>query len=144
MIDQRLSAPEAPFSGALTSERAGFWIRFGAAIVDSILVAIVSVVLELALKGPGSGLGFLLTIGYYVACEGSERGQTIGKAALGIRVRSAGGGPLGYGRAFVRYVGRFISTIPLFLGYFWMLWDSNKQTWHDKIAGSVVVPQDRY
>ena len=29
--------------------------------------------------------------------------------------------------------------IPLFLGYFWMLWDREKQTWHDKMAGSVVV-----
>ena len=40
--------------------------------------------------------------------------------------------------------GRILSTIPLLLGYFWMLWDSEKQTWHDKLAGSVVVPVDAY
>jgi uncharacterized RDD family membrane protein YckC len=143
MTDQSFTAPDSPSfgGGAITSERAGFWVRFGASLVDGILVGIVSVVLDLALKGPGSGIGFLLAIGYYVYCEGGERGQTIGKAALGIQVRSTSGGPLGYGRAFLRYVGRIVSTIPLFLGYFWMLWDSNKQTWHDKIAGSVVVPR---
>jgi uncharacterized RDD family membrane protein YckC len=26
------------------------------------------------------------------------------------------------------------------LGYLWMLWDSEKQTWHDKAANAVVVP----
>ena len=44
----------------------------------------------------------------------------------------------------IRYFGRIISTIPLFLGYFWMLWDREKQCWQDKIAGSVVVPVDAY
>ncbi len=144
MTDQSFTAPESPSfaGGGVTGERAGFWVRFGASLVDGILVGIVSVVLDLALKTAGSGIGFLLTIAYYVYCEGSERGQTVGKAALGIQVRSStSGGPLGYGRAFLRYVGRIVSTIPLFLGYFWMLWDDNKQTWHDKIAGSVVVPQ---
>jgi uncharacterized RDD family membrane protein YckC len=36
-------------------------------------------------------------------------------------------------------VGKFISSLILLLGYFWMLWDPKKQTWHDKIAKSVVV-----
>ena len=52
-----------------------------------------------------------------------------------------GGGPIGYTRGFLRYIGRILSTIPFLLGYFWMLWDPQKQTWHDKIANSVVVPQ---
>ncbi|HZQ16865.1 MAG TPA: hypothetical protein VFA82_08850 [Gaiellaceae bacterium] len=33
---------------------------------------------------------------------------------------------------------------PIFPGYFWMLWDGEKQTFHDKFAGSVVVPTDGY
>ncbi|MFC3854060.1 RDD family protein [Salinispirillum marinum] len=39
-------------------------------------------------------------------------------------------------RQYVRY---FVSTIPLLLGFFWMLWDAKNQTWHDKLAGTVVV-----
>jgi uncharacterized RDD family membrane protein YckC len=50
----------------------------------------------------------------------------------------------GYGRALLRYIGRIVSTIPCLLGYFWMLWDGEKQTWHDKFAGSVVVPVSDY
>jgi uncharacterized RDD family membrane protein YckC len=145
MTDQRFSAPEAPaFGGGATSERAGFWVRFGAPLVDGVLVGIVSVVLDRALKTAGPGIGLLLTIAYYVCCEGGERGQTIGKAALAVQIRSTSGGPLGYGRALLRCVAHIISTIPLLLGYFWMLWDPNKQTWHDKIAGSVVVPHGMY
>ena len=39
----------------------------------------------------------------------------------------------------VRYVGYILSMIPLFLGFFWIAWDSKKQGWHDKVAGTVVI-----
>ena len=48
-----------------------------------------------------------------------------------------------FGLVVLALIGRYISTIPLFLGYFWMLWDPNKQTWHDKIANCLVVPAQR-
>ena len=44
----------------------------------------------------------------------------------------------------IRYIGRIVSGIVIFLGYLWMIWDGEKQTWHDKMAGSVVVPTDSY
>jgi uncharacterized RDD family membrane protein YckC len=48
--------------------------------------------------------------------------------------------PVGYVKAFFReYVGKFLSSLFFYLGFFWMLWDSQKQAWHDKIAGTVVV-----
>ena len=34
---------------------------------------------------------------------------------------------------------RYLSAQVLFLGYWWMLWDDNRQTWHDKIVSSIVV-----
>jgi uncharacterized RDD family membrane protein YckC len=87
----------------------------------------------------------LLSIAYYVYFEGSAAGQTLGKRAMGIRVIDFdNGGPIGYGRAFVRWIGRIVSAIPCGLGYFWMLWDKQKQTWHDKFAKAVVVPADAY
>jgi uncharacterized RDD family membrane protein YckC len=54
------------------------------------------------------------------------------------------GGPIGYGRGLLRYVGKITSSIPCLLGFLWMLWDREKQTWHDKIATTVVVPVDAY
>ncbi|HEY6759401.1 MAG TPA: RDD family protein [Baekduia sp.] len=149
MTDQSFAPPVSPTPAStptptVTDARAGFWIRFGASFVDGIIVGIPALVLEAALKGVGSGLALLLGIVYYSAFEGGETGQTFGKRACGIRVVDAStGGPIGYARGFLRYIGRIVSSIPIFLGYFWMLWDPNKQTWHDKIANSVVVPDDR-
>ena len=40
----------------------------------------------------------------------------------------------------LRYIGYFVSAIPLGLGYFWIAFDKRKQGWHDKMAGTVVVP----
>lgn len=78
---------------------------------------------------------------YYVRLEGGPTGQTVGKKALGIRVADATtGGPIGGGRALGRYAFKvFISGSICNLGYFWMLWDKRKQTWHDKVVSSVVV-----
>jgi len=86
----------------------------------------------LALAALGSVLYYVLFIGL--------KGQTPGKMALGIRVVGLDGGPPGAVRAFVReVVGKFLSSLILCLGYFWMLWDPNRQCWHDKLAGTVVV-----
>lgn len=52
---------------------------------------------------------------------------------------STGQPGIGVGRGVGRYFARWLSSIPLGLGYFWMLWDGRKQTWHDKLVGSLVV-----
>jgi uncharacterized RDD family membrane protein YckC len=125
---------------ALTSARAGFWRRFAAAFIDGILLGIVSFILKAILGTTGSGLTLLIGIGYYTYFHGST-GQTPGDAALSIRiVDKDGAGSIGYGRAFVRWLVSIVSGIVLLLGYLWMLWDGEKQTWHDKAANSVVVP----
>ena len=126
--------------------RASFFRRLGAALIDGILLGIVAGVLEAGIsRGVGSLLSFAIGIAYYGWLEGSGSGQTLGKRALGIRVYDfRAGGPIGTSRGILRYFARILSTIPLFLGYFWMLWDDEKQTWHDKIAGSVVVPVSTY
>ncbi len=42
-------------------------------------------------------------------------------------------------QAILRYLSYFISILPLFLGFFWMIWDKRKQCFHDKIAKTVVI-----
>ena len=133
-------------SGSKSSgPRAGFWRRFGAMLLDGILVGVVDALLRGLLHNVGYVLGLILAIAYYVILEGGPTGQTLGKKALGIRVVSfETGGPIGYPRAFVRFIGRYVSAIVIFLGYLWMLWDREKQCWHDKFAGDVVVPLSAY
>ena len=134
--DDEVAAQRVP-----TSARAGFWRRFVAAFVDGIVLSVAYFVfLGFTSENGASLLNFLIGIAYYTYLEGSS-GQTLGKKALGIRVVDlGGGGSIGFGRAFIRYIGRIVSAIPLFLGYFWMIWDKEKQCWHDKFANSVVVP----
>jgi uncharacterized RDD family membrane protein YckC len=84
-------------------------------------------------------IGFVAGIVYYAKLEG-DSGQTVGKRALGIRVVDARtGGSIGVGRGVGRYFGRMISGLVCLLGYLWMLWDPEKQTWHDKMTTSYVV-----
>ena len=132
-------------AGGPSGPRAGFFQRLGAILIDVVIIAVPTIILLLALKLAGYAIGILLGIVYFVYFEGGPSGQTIGKRALGIRVYDfRQGGPIGYGRAFLRYIGRIVSGIPCYLGYFWMIWDKEKQTWHDKIATTIVVPTSAY
>ena len=121
--------------------RASFGKRFLAALLDGIIVGVIGGILGRILGGGPAGQAFsaAVALGYYIYFEGGK-GATLGKKALGLKVIStSGASPIGYGSAAVRYVGRIVSAIPLALGYLWMLWDKDKQTWHDKIAGTYVV-----
>jgi uncharacterized RDD family membrane protein YckC len=126
--------------------RASFGLRLAAVLIDAVIVGVVSFLFRAILgMAAGQGLSLVLGLGYYIYLEGSPSGQTVGKRAMNIRVIAFDtGGPLGFGRAALRYVARIVSAIPCLLGYFWMLWDDQKQTWHDKIATAVVVPTSAY
>ena len=126
---------------AVVGARAGFWVRFCAAFIDGILVGIIDLILAIILRTGGDGLAILVSIAYFVYFEGGPRGAGPGKRALNIRVCDIQtGAPIGYTRAFIRWVGAIVSAIPFFLGYLWMLWDRENQCWHDKLAQDIVVP----
>jgi uncharacterized RDD family membrane protein YckC len=140
-------APPTPEpTGRASGPRSGFWRRFAAAFVDGLILTIPNLIFLAAFDyAVANLLSLIVGIAYFTYFEGGPTGQTLGKRALGIRVIDfKAGGPIGYGRGLLRYVARFLSGIVFFLGYFWMLWDPEKQTWHDKIAGTVVVPVDAY
>lgn len=71
----------------------------------------------------------------------ATRGQTWGRKIAGVRVVDAAtGAPPGWGKAIGRSLfANFISANVCYLGYLWMLWDSKRQTWHDKVASTLVV-----
>ena len=83
---------------------------------------------------------FVGAVVYFGIMEG--KGATVGKNALSIRtVDQNTGQPIGTGRSIGRYFARWISAIPCALGYLWMLWDDQQQTWHDKMTTSVVITE---
>ena len=135
---------EAPAQPATTAELAGFWRRFGSLLIDAILLSVGNEILDVILRAGGAGagllglVGLLIGLGYYTWGYGS--GQTIGCRALNLRiVDQVTGGMPGYGKGVGRYFASILSIIPIFLGYFWMLWDSKNQTWHDKLVGTLVT-----
>lgn len=132
--------------GGPSGPRAGFGVRLVAALIDGVALGVVSGVLRAVLGfGLGTAVGIVVGLGYYAYLEGSPSGQTVGKKVMNIRVVDfLGGGPIDPGRALIRYLARILSSIPCGLGYFWMLWDSEKQTWHDKLSTTVVVPTSSY
>jgi uncharacterized RDD family membrane protein YckC len=133
-------------------EYAGFWVRVWAAVIDSVLVAVVVFPLltwiyggdywldPRLVKGP---LDFMLSWvlpALAVVLFWTYRQATPGKMAIAARiVDAATGRPPGTRQLVVRYLGYFVSTIPFGLGLLWVGFDPRKQGWHDKLAGTVVV-----
>jgi transposase len=69
-------------------------------------------------------------------------GGTLGKIAVGIQIRQEENpsAKIGFGQAIARYfIKNLVSTGLLMLGYIWVAWDPKKQSWHDRIARTVVV-----
>ena len=133
-------------------EYAGFWIRFVASFIDSILMMLLIYPLLTLIYGAGywtdqslvSGpLDILLSYilpALAVILFWVYKSATPGKMALRLKIVDAQTGqPASTGKLILRYVGYYVSMIPLFLGFIWAAFDSRKQGWHDKIAGTVVI-----
>jgi len=87
----------------------------------------------------GIGVGFIVGILYNSYFWTQNNGQTPGKSLMGIRVVKTNGQPIGVLDAVIRYIGYYINTFLLFLGWLWAVFDSRNQGFHDKLAGTVVV-----
>ena len=138
-----LGAPQpgyTPFgstgSAAVQGRLIGFGPRFLAWLIDYVVLVVIGVVLNIIHLG---GLGTLVNLAYFIYFW-STTGQTLGMMAMRIRVARADGQPLTWSTGILRVIGYIISAIPLGLGLWWVIWDPQKQGWHDKIASTVVVP----
>ena len=94
--------------------------------------------LENESKKAQQGVSSVLLLIYAIVAVG-WRSRTPGKAALRLRVTCMQGGAPGWKRAIIRGVLYPLSASVFGLGFIWALFDANRQTWHDKIAGTCVV-----
>lgn len=129
-----------PYGGQQPAALAGFWIRFGGALIDGILLGIVNRILTGATgQGTGTVIGIVIAGAYFTYFHAST-GQTLGNKAVNIKIiDQSTGSTIDYGRALIRWLVSYVSGFVILLGYLWMLWDPSKQTWHDKAASTVVV-----
>ena len=127
---------------------AGFWIRVGAFLIDSIVLGIVAGAFTGgdAITNPDvtnaqhSGIETIASFLFFTLLWSSiGGGQTLGMRLLGLRVVDREGKTIGYGAAVLRYIGFVISCVAILLGLIWVAFDPYKQGWHDKIAGTYVV-----
>lgn len=118
------AAPGANLFAADTSDYTG--VDLGTLILASGLMLL------------GSVLGLAALIWNRFVQQG-RTGQSIGKSALNLYLVSARTGtPVGAGTAFVREIVHIVDGI-LYVGYLWPIWDNRKQTFADKIVGTVVA-----
>ena len=136
--DSRLLSPSDPatgFSGATGPEtiimpRAGFWIRIGANSLDAILL--------LWLIAFNFWFFLFIWMAYHVGMW-TWKGTTIGGIICKVKVVRLDGSPADFGVSLVRFLASFFSAAALGLGFFWTGWTRNRQSWHDLIAGTVIV-----
>ncbi len=133
-------------------EYAGFWVRVGAALIDTILIIIVTWPLLRLIYGPQYGesdvfsLGPLDTLVSYVLPAIAVivfwiyKSATPGKMALRLSIVDAKTGEKPSTGQFIgRYFAYYVSIIPFFLGLIWVGFDKRKQGFHDKLVGTVVI-----
>ncbi|HWW19190.1 MAG TPA: RDD family protein [Steroidobacteraceae bacterium] len=134
----------------------GFWSRFAAFVIDTLLITIggfffsglvltiVTRLLHKATTESGENALIFLTIPvaawlYFAAMESSPGQSTVGKLAMKIKVTDLSGEKIGFGCATGRFFAKFLSALSLGVGYVMAVFTSRRQSLHDKVAGTLVV-----
>lgn len=155
-----------PTAAARPLAYAGFWLRFVAWIIDTIILWIVSSFItlpivaatglrEMILNHPPQTpeelialmgtiwkiaiLGIVIKWLYYALLESSAWQATIGKLTLGLKVTDMAGHRVSFGRATGRFFGKIISAFILMIGYIMAGFTAQKQALHDMMAGCLVM-----
>jgi uncharacterized RDD family membrane protein YckC len=156
-----MNKPGKALGDKMYFNRAGFGERLAAYLIDSFVVGIIVGLPGVCLgvvagwmmhreSEFGGGVFILLILLYiiiaiagsflYYGLMWSRTGQTVGKQLMRIKVVTVDGIPpsfwLSIGRAVIGYG---LSSSVFSLGFLWMLWDDQQQTWHDRLFGTYVV-----
>jgi uncharacterized RDD family membrane protein YckC len=139
-------------------EYGGFWIRFGAKAVDGLILGGMNIIMNFAatpllMAAPSEtaspttmmtgslllGLLQMVANAAYGVFFLGRFGATPGKMVCKLKVVTAEGNKITYGRAFGRFLSEFLSAILLYIGYLMAAFDSEKRALHDKICGTRVI-----
>lgn len=146
--------------GIMARRYAGFWIRFVARVIDSVVLGIGVVILAIPLSllfglgaitdptrnagvlGAALGLYILLLFGLNFAYEvyfDSTRGGTPGKLMLGLKIIRADGSLMSAGQATGRYFAYLLSGFTFYIGFIMAGFDDQKRALHDRICDTRVI-----
>lgn len=153
--------PAAVDTTAIRTAYAGFWLRFVAWIIDSLIMSAAFLIVlvplvpvffrhrpfEAPMPGPAA-MVFMFwfwvvnVVGvwlYYALFESSSWQGTPGKRVLGLFVTDMQGRRISFARATGRFFGRYLSTAILFIGFFMIAFTEQKQALHDMLADCLVL-----
>lgn len=141
---------------------AGFWWRFLASVIDSIILNVGLSILG-GVMGVGIGFGASMSMGqeiengifaatmlvsialnivltwlYYALMESSAMQATVGKLAVGVVVTDLNGNRISFARATGRHFAKILSAMILMIGYIMAAFTERKQGLHDLVAGTLV------
>jgi uncharacterized RDD family membrane protein YckC len=138
-------------------EYAGFWVRVWASLVDTVVLALLLAPLGFVMFGEGEGDGWSWSSAFagdglmalflnhivqaaLVLLFWYKFQATPGKMLFKLRIADATtGGRTTLKQDVIRYLGYFLSTVFMLLGFIWVAFDKRKQGWHDKLANTVVL-----
>jgi uncharacterized RDD family membrane protein YckC len=109
----------------------------GALLIDMVLISVIVGILDF------SGETFIVALAGYGALMWKLKGTTIGGLVCGLKVVRRDGAEINWDTAIVRALGCFLSMVVAGLGFLWIVFDEERQAWHDKIAGTLVVRTTR-
>jgi len=157
IVREPTAQPGTAYTGTAASasaaEYAGFWRRFGAYILDVIVLNVAGLIIgfiiglafasagadESTVMGISSVIIIILAWLYFAISESSSKQATLGKLALGVVVTDGTGNRVSFGRATGRFVAKIISGLILCIGYLMIAFTERKQGLHDMIADTLVV-----
>lgn len=132
-----LSAALPPIISAATLPRAGFWRRLLASLLDAVMVGLAFVMIHSIWHGFGGVYPFWYAV--YCVIMWATKGTTIGGIICGLKLVRLDDRPIDWGVAIVRALSAFLSLAVAGLGFIWVAFDDERQSWHDKIAGTTIV-----
>lgn len=121
------------------NDRADFGARFIAIAIDGFVLGLIAALLFGAGREAGGIVGFIVGLVYNWYFWTRQDGQTPGKRIMNLRVVKTDGSAISDTDAMVRYIGYYLNTALLMIGWLWALFDERGQGLHDKIASTMVV-----
>jgi len=122
--------------------------RLYAFIIDVALIILLIMIIAPISNGfifhKDAPLTTLLFLFGYFLIPTSIKGKTIGKWVAGIKVVDLEGNIPGPKAIPREIAGKFVSFIALSLGLIWIIFDKKNQSWHDKIAGTIVIQETNF
>jgi uncharacterized RDD family membrane protein YckC len=146
------------YSPATQAEYANWLYRVGSYVIDALITSALPIFVRILIGAAGQTdsvgnprgaslvvylLSVLVSLGVFIwnsLIRQGSTGQSVGKQVTGTRLISLQTHqPIGGGMAFVRQLCHILDALPCYIGYLWPLWDSKRQTFADKLVGTVVV-----